>query len=466
MAFAFSYYIISFIVSLINPFWGLVGFVCSLLLRFQDHYPEVAVIKPFTLLLFGLILSCIINSQKLATRKWEQDKKITILLVISIFGLLVMAPSALIGETYLFICSISMYYFATRILQTPTQFLILFLSMGVSIAYLAITAIEAVALDPANPVYIDLSTNRWQGVGYYANSNEFGQLMITTVPFLYAAILVRKSMILTAVAVALMIPMIYVMAKCESRTVMITLGLMTVGTFMLRGNGNLIKKAMVGAALSGVLIASLSFIPGPLQDRLNTVRDANNDESFQGRTRAWGYGFDMVSWYPVTGVGKGQWGEYHGLAPHNSYVQVMAELGLPGIWVFLLIIWLSFKQFKPILSPTAPPDPIKNTASNVFDDPPTHGDDVAETYYDDTLSPVKATIEDQEKPITNFEKTIAIATFVTFCGWLLYIFLGNQGYSVWTYFYIGLCAATGNFLPQDETPKNTTAPIFTEESKA
>ena len=260
MIFAFCYYIGSFLISLISPFWGLVGFVCSLLLRFQDHYPEIASIKPFTLLLFGMLLSCIINKDKLSIRKWKQDTKLIILFSISLFGLLIMAPGQLIGESYTFLCALSLYYFASRIIQTPTQFIIIFICMGISIAYLGMEAIQSVNLDPKGTEYIDHSTDRWQGIGYYANSNEFGQLMITTIPFLYAAILIRKSFFLTLIAIILLIPMIYVMAKCESRTVMITFALMTVGTLMLRGKGNIIKKSLVGGGLSILLLIGLSFM--------------------------------------------------------------------------------------------------------------------------------------------------------------------------------------------------------------
>jgi len=368
MTFAFIYYAASFLISLINPFWGLVGFICSLLLRFQDHYPQLNMIKPFTLLLMGMVLSCIIHKDKLSKLSWKQDKLISYMLLLSIVGLLIMNPRAIIGETYLFICSIALYYFASRILQTPMQFIILFTCMGISVAYLGYLAIEDVARFPKTTEYIDHATGRWQGLGYYANSNEFGQLMITTVPFLLAAILIRKSILLAALSVALMGVMFYVMVKSESRTVMVTLGLMFMGTFMLRGKGNIVKKGIVGGVMAVVMLVALSFTPGPIQERMSTVLDANNDESFQGRTRSWDHGFAMLSWYPITGVGKGQWMEYHGLMPHNSYVQVMAEMGIFGIALYLWIIWRSLLQFKRIFanpeaqeSKKAPPSLFEDT---------------------------------------------------------------------------------------------------------
>ncbi len=448
MIFAFSYYILSFLIGIISPFWGLVGFICSLLLRFQDHYPEIVIIKPFTFLLFGMIISCIINKQKLSTRTWKQDKAIAYLLILSILGLLVMGRGALISETYLFMCSIGIYYVTSRILQTPGQFITIFFCMGMSVAYLGYLAIIDVNLYPQTSVYIDPRSDRWQGLGYYENSNEFGQLMITTIPFLLASILIRKSNILSLASIVLMGVMIFVMVKCESRTVMITLALMFVGTLMLRGAGNLFKKAVIGITLSVLILGVLSVTPGPIQDRLGTVLDAGNDESFQGRTRSWEYGFAMLSWYPLTGVGKGQWMEHHGLMPHNSYVQVMAEMGIFGIWVFLWLIWLSFLEFRAIFKHATP----------LANGPPSDSDDSEnpELFFEmnsltnqsifmdnpEMLTPV------EQPGLSNIEKSVAIAALITFLGWLLYIFLGNQAYSIWTYFYFGICAALANFLPE------------------
>lgn len=453
MIIAFGFYITSFIVSLISPFWGLVGFVCSLLLRFQDHYPQVSVIKPFTLLLLGMLLSCLINKDKLATTNWLQDKLLLSLLVISIIGLALLARGELFGETYLFLCSLSLYYFASRILKTPKDILILFTAMAMSITYIGYIAIEDIALNESLSIYIDPRSGRWQGLGYYENSNEFGQLMITTIPFLLATLLASKSNILKLLSIAMMSVMLFVMVKCASRTVMVTLALMVVGTFMLRGKGNIIRKLAVGGTMSVLMLGVLTFMPGPIQERMGTVLDAGNDESFQGRTRSWSYGFDMLSWYPVTGVGKGQWIEYHGLMPHNSYVQIMAELGIFGIIIFLWILIRSYSQFSPILSnkyATGPPDNSKQE-STLFD-----SDDIEEiNNQQEDLFQLNQVTSDPKKTeidvIDNYSKTVGIAVLITFTAWLVYIFLGNQGYSVWTYFYIGLCAAVQNFLPHEET---------------
>jgi len=435
MTSAYIFYFSSFVASLINPFWGLVGLIFSVLIRFQDRYPDIVSIKPFSLLFLGMIIGCYIHRESLSKHHWKQDKLLFGMLIVSIFGLLIMNPSDLISQTWEFISALAFYFFATRILQERRQFIILFSVMSCCIVYMGYEAIQDVMLHPLTTPFIDVRNGRWQGLGYYANANEFGQLMITTLPFLFAVLLMKNNILFKSIAIGFIALLIYIVGKTESRTVMIILAMMVLLTFILRGRGNVIKKTIQSSILGFLLLVGLSYAPGPIQDRLESVLNAGSDSSFQGRVRAWEQGVDMFTWYPITGIGKGQWLDYHGRRPHNSYVEIMAELGIAGIILFLMTLRLSFREFKPFFSE----DPENSQGQNDkkwkfnYKEPPPDPDKI-----DISIPPIDAET-----------KTIVIAVVVIFLGWLVYIFLGNQAYAVWTYFYIGLCAATRNLLPSN-----------------
>jgi len=434
MTSAYIFYFSSFVASLINPFWGLVGLIFSVLIRFQDRYPDIVSIKPFSLLFLGMVIGCFIHRDSLSKHHWKQDKLLIGMLIVSIFGLLVMNPSDLIPQTWEFVSALAFYFFATRILQERRQFIILFAVMSCCIVYMGYEAIQDVTLHPLTTPFIDIRNGRWQGLGYYQNANEFGQLMITTLPFLFAALLMKNSIFFKAIAICFIAILIYVVGKTESRTVMIILGMMIMLTFILRGRGNVIKKTIQSSILGFLLLVGLSYAPGPIQDRLESVLNAGSDKSFQGRVRAWEQGFDMLTWYPITGIGKGQWLDYHGRRPHNSYVEIMAELGIAGIILFLMTLRLSFREFKPFFSNEHESSQNMNGKewkSNNHEPPPEQNK---------SKIPITASIDMETK-------TVAIAVVVVFVGWLVYIFLGNQAYAVWTYFYIGLCGAVRNLLP-------------------
>jgi len=188
MAFAYFFYFASFITSIVNPFWGLVGLMVSILIRFQDRFPGIAAIKPFSLLFLGMIIGCIVNRDKLAKHKWKQDQLLLGMFGVSIFGLIIMNPGDLVFQTWEFISSLAFYYFASRIIQKPNQFMILFAVMSCCIVFMGYEAIVDVTRNPETSPFIDPRNGRWQGLGYYQNANEFGQLMITTLPFLFAAL--------------------------------------------------------------------------------------------------------------------------------------------------------------------------------------------------------------------------------------------------------------------------------------
>jgi len=453
MTYAYIFYFSSFIASLINPFWGLVGLVVSVLIRFQDRYPDIVSIKPFSLLFMGMIIGCFIHREKLAQQEWRQDKLLLGLLIISILGLLVMNRGQLISQTWEFISAIAFYFFATRILQEPRQFVILFAFMSCCIVFMGYEAIQHIALYPETSHFLDERNGRWQGLGYYKNANEFGQLMSTTLPFLFAALLIKNNIIIKSVVIGIIAVLIFVIGKSESRTVMVLVGVMVVLTIILRRPGNIIMKTIKGAIIGVLLLIGLSYAPGPIQDRLESVLDAGSDKSFQGRTRSWEQGFDMISWYPITGVGKGQWSEYHGLRPHNSYVEIMAELGIFGIILFLMILKLSYQEFKPFfMDPEDSPNDDKNAQDRPFYKAPKADEN--------TTSEKTATAI----VIPEETKTIVIAVAIVYTCWLMYIFLGNQAYSVWTYFYIGLCGAVRNLLPEELKNANQSTYQYTKYS--
>jgi O-antigen ligase len=62
------------------------------------------------------------------------------------------------------------------------------------------------------------------------------------------------------------------------------------------------------------------------------------------RYEAWGVGLDMFHHSPIFGVGARQFVEHHFLTAHNSYVLTLAELGFPGMALFVAVNYLSVKS--------------------------------------------------------------------------------------------------------------------------
>ena len=92
-------------------------------------------------------------------------------------------------------------------------------------------------------------------------------------------------------------------------------------------------------SLKTILIAStvvtLAFTAAP--SHLTQTKDSSN--SAQDRVDVWGQGLGMLSSNPVTGVGRGNFLNYtHTIIAHNSGVEIMAETGLVGLFLWISTI--------------------------------------------------------------------------------------------------------------------------------
>jgi len=94
----------------------------------------------------------------------------------------------------------------------------------------------------------------------------------------------------------------------------------------------------LGAVFSGALAAPLLLLAG-----LGGRSGAEASSSTLERLDAWSEALSIWRSHPVLGAGLGQFGEYHYLTAHNSYLLALAELGLPGMMLLSSILYLSAK---------------------------------------------------------------------------------------------------------------------------
>jgi O-antigen ligase len=75
---------------------------------------------------------------------------------------------------------------------------------------------------------------------------------------------------------------------------------------------------------------------------LTTIRDSSN--STQYRVEMWAAGMDMLKQHPLLGVGSGNFAAVsYSLIAHNSAVQMVAETGAVGLFLWLALIFVSMK---------------------------------------------------------------------------------------------------------------------------
>jgi O-antigen ligase len=95
------------------------------------------------------------------------------------------------------------------------------------------------------------------------------------------------------------------------------------------------RVGISGLLLGGTLALPLLLLGG------RGGEDASS--STLERIDCWAEAISMWRAHPLLGVGLGQFNEYHYMTAHNSYLLALAELGLPGMFVFGAILYLSAK---------------------------------------------------------------------------------------------------------------------------
>ncbi len=134
------------------------------------------------------------------------------------------------------------------------------------------------------------------------------------------------------------------------------------------------SKYKVAGMLAVVLAGSITFVllPNRVVERVGTIRTATQtDESAQLRFEAWRVSLQIISDYPLLGVGPRNivelYGRYQphlpssaGRVSHNSFLQIAVDAGLPALLLFVSLIGLSFvrlrraRQSLKSLSPDSP----------------------------------------------------------------------------------------------------------------
>ncbi len=118
------------------------------------------------------------------------------------------------------------------------------------------------------------------------------------------------------------------------------------------------KRKLLGfTILAFVTVFFLTFIPADYKARIETIKNHQADESAMNRIRSWEAAWNMAKDRPFTGIGIGKdifvlvFPFYHWGTPfvaHNSFLQLLAEAGFLALFIFLLLLFFTFRKLRGI----------------------------------------------------------------------------------------------------------------------
>jgi O-antigen ligase len=198
-------------------------------------------------------------------------------------------------------------------------------------------------------------TGRYSGAGQ--NANEFSLILSLTIPLAWYLATSQKpgkgTIFLKIVNIAYIPLALLATILTASRTALVTdiPGLLyiaaTLNKIKLVYRALVVMVVLVAFGVIGPLIPQATF------DRLSTIGDSIAGNDLGGRTRLWSGSLSIFLEHPVLGIGSnalsapGQLRSYS----HNTFLSVMAELGLVGFILFFavlaIVVYEAVKQPKP-----------------------------------------------------------------------------------------------------------------------
>lgn len=169
---------------------------------------------------------------------------------------------------------------------------------------------------------------RWLGI--IQDPNELSMCIALCVPLLIGLYLLRPSLgrgvlfFLFGGAIALCI--VYTQSRGGQLVFLTALGVYFVRRYGIKG--------LVACALAALPVLLLGGRSGQ-----------EAELSKMERIEALYIAMSLLVRYPLTGCGFTQFTEYNTLTAHNSYALAAAELGLPGLFLFVMLMYVSAKTF-------------------------------------------------------------------------------------------------------------------------
>jgi O-antigen ligase len=181
-------------------------------------------------------------------------------------------------------------------------------------------------------------------IGIFGNPNDLAYHLVVGVALILAAATGAKTLTRRLFWLSLLLPLCYAVLLTQSRGGMFATCIVVV-LWLLRS----VRRAPLVLGIA-ITVGCVVFVSpsNPWRARNASATAYGVDESAKGRLDAWRTGMNIARERPLTGVGAGAfmiaWPEY---APgdagmvrseHNTFVQLVAELGFPALLLFGLAL--------------------------------------------------------------------------------------------------------------------------------
>ena len=183
---------------------------------------------------------------------------------------------------------------------------------------------------------IPIKFERIYGTGIFNDPNDLGMTFVMSLPFILTIIGARNTWLLVRILfVGALVAVLLAIYYTNSRGAILGLGATMACYAFVR------FRAVKGTLAAIVFVAIIAFAAPSRGSEIDA-----GESSAQSRIHAWAAGWVMLKSHPLTGVGFGQFMEFHERVAHNSFVHTFAELGLIGAFCLVGMFYWYFKGLR------------------------------------------------------------------------------------------------------------------------
>jgi O-antigen ligase len=326
--------------------------------RVHELFPAIAAFRPAVLSGFLATALYVLNQDE-PRRSLHLFQTTTKLLLVFLFwmflsvsGALVITPSfdlfnGFAKTVLMFLVMVG----AVRGFRDVERLAVVYLAAATLYAWVVVTRFDLGAGDA------------WRlGHLYYYDANDFAVLALTAMPFGLYFLHRRREGVPRVVAAAALAVLTLAFVHSGSRGGFIAL-LAMAGFVLLRYSAIPLQRRVGATVLVAVIVAFSASSQYWAQMSTIVSDDDYNHTSETGRTQIWRRGVGYILRHPILGVGPDNFPiaegtisplaerQQYGIgvrwnAPHNTLLQVGAEMGVPGLALFTAIFIVAFRSLR------------------------------------------------------------------------------------------------------------------------
>ncbi|MCB1226778.1 MAG: O-antigen ligase family protein [Verrucomicrobiales bacterium] len=318
-------------------------------IRPQDWVPGLAGFNIIRPLMIGWFMVLASQGSRSPVRGWFRTPHDWAVLIFSVFIVWAAPPGV---EVLSPVFSLAVFYFLTCHALSTWDAVLIYLKIwnGCLVTLAAFGVLQTLGFDiTAGRSYTDFFMGRLSlGTWMANNPNALAHTVVMGIPLSYVLYFWRGS----AAGRTIVFPFCAILIgwcawMTESKGAFLVGAGITVLIFVV-GRPRWIQIAAIATALT-LGVGALSFLP-----RMEQMSNLRSDEGVQGRLMAWTLAKGAMD-YNTFGVG---WKQFIAIFPwregtrvvtvvkatHSSYVQVGADLGIYGLALWLLVLWLAIRS--------------------------------------------------------------------------------------------------------------------------